>query len=409
VVRPVADSPCRGTAVPAAVRWPALAEDLKTEWVPDAVGGACIDPHSREPDGPPQQIDVAMASGTRRVPLAPIAVRVRGHLAAQRHLPAIERALAPGVHGYRDADTPYRVEWARMRALLDTNAASRGGGWILRADVKSFFSEASAIAVESAAGAGMGAFCRDVERAHGQALLPGHRWARRTANVLLGTVDHAVGAPFVRWQDDYTVFVADACQAREVLERIDAGLARVGLRRNAQKTRAGPAHDLMRAVRPGAGRPVWRAAKESGDVASLKRLLREAAEGGTAMSVDGLAETGEQFPTLVPRICWLLATRAGENAAASELCRLAESDDIWTAARALAAAAAAPGLAPAVSDAALQRQAGSAVLAVRALAARLLQARGLAWPASLPHVDRLLERASPEELAACRPVVATTL
>lgn len=59
------------------------------------------------------------------------------------------------------------------------------------------------------------------------------------ANLVLCSVDAAVGAPFVRWVDDYLVAATTERRAAEVLERMDHALARLGLTRSARKTVVG--------------------------------------------------------------------------------------------------------------------------------------------------------------------------
>src|SRR4051794_19301815 len=92
---PAGDAPATG-----ADRWPALAEDLLTDWVPDAVAGAGADPAD---DDACEWLVVSTASGPRSVPLAPIGLRIRGHLAAERALSPREAAMPAAVCGYRDA------------------------------------------------------------------------------------------------------------------------------------------------------------------------------------------------------------------------------------------------------------------------------------------------------------------
>jgi hypothetical protein len=60
------------------------------------------------------------------------------------------------------------------------------------------------------------------------------------ANAVLRSVDQAVGAPFVRWVDDYLVRPAGERRATEVLERMDEALDRLGLRRSLSKTHLRP-------------------------------------------------------------------------------------------------------------------------------------------------------------------------
>jgi hypothetical protein len=57
------------------------------------------------------------------------------------------------------------------------------------------------------------------------------------ANAVLRSVDGAVGGPFVRWVDDYLIPLPTERHGREVLERLDEALDRLGLTRSARKTR----------------------------------------------------------------------------------------------------------------------------------------------------------------------------
>jgi hypothetical protein len=403
--RPRSRAASSGVLVAAADRWPALREDLMTDWVPDAVGGAGVDPAAVEDaSGPPQVIEVATASGRPRVPLAPVGLRVRGHLAAEASLPPLEACLPSSVCGYRDAATPYRVEWQRWLGLL--RGMADGGGTVLRADVRSFFTEVSTEAVRRTVPWEMAGFCDDVRRLHGQFLLPGHRWARRVANLVLAPVDDRIAVPFARWQDDYALLVPDPDGAETAAAALDHALAGVGLRHNLGKSRVVAARELRAGAAPSA--PDWSRARSDRDVPAMKRLLRAAAQGRSAGPRLDTALV-EEFPTLLPRICWLLSIREGNPGAADLIGGLVASTDDWTAARAMAAAAGRPGLAAAVSPAHLQRHAASGLAPVRALAARLLHDRGLDWPTSLPHVDRALAASSRSGLGAFLPVVETTL
>ena len=57
------------------------------------------------------------------------------------------------------------------------------------------------------------------------------------AEAVLAEVDDALRPlPFLRWADDYLISVPSERAAGEALERLDAALARVGLRRSRPKT-----------------------------------------------------------------------------------------------------------------------------------------------------------------------------
>lgn len=411
-VAPVLAGPVRRLPVPAAQDWPGLAEDLTTNWLPDAVAGAGCGPDG--PIGPVGRIDVATGSGCRSVVLAPVGLRIRGHLLAQASLGAAEAALSPGVFGYRDAAGPYREDWAAFRAAAARLAAVRAVE--VRFDVRGFFAAvpAAALAVH---GPDTERFAREVEERYGQCLLPGHRWARRFANTVLDPVDRALGAPFVRWQDDYRVFVRDAAEAEAVLAAAADGLGRIGLSLNAAKTRVGePEEPAERWGPPGAAS--WAAAVGAGDVRRLKFLLRVAAQDaasgrrdGGGVPTGGLSRLVSERRVLAPRAAWALSARAagGDGAAAAELAALAGVPDPWVSARALAGLAAHPSLAGAAPARAVAAAADSPHAAVRALAARLLHAAGRPFPSSVPHVDRVLRGCSPSSLAGVAPEVRTTL
>jgi hypothetical protein len=80
------------------------------------------------------------------------------------------------------------------------------------------------------------------------------------ANAVLRSADEAVEAPFVRWVDDYLVVVAGDGQASEVLDRLDAALDRLGLRRSMPKTRVGRTSEWIgSALGPSGRSPLLRA------------------------------------------------------------------------------------------------------------------------------------------------------
>jgi hypothetical protein len=391
---------------------PALAEDLTTDWLPDAVAGAGA--AGNGPIKPVGRMDVAAAGGSRTVVLAPMPLRVRGHQVAERCLPDREAALSPGVFGYRDAGSAYRGDWAKFRAAAARPASARAVE--VRFDVRQFFATVPA-GVLDAFGTEAGHFARSVETEYGQCLLPGHRWARRFANAVLDGVDRSISAPFVRWQDDYRVFVHDRDEAASVLAVVAERLDEMGLALNADKTRIGhaqaPAPDNASPRAPG-----WKAAVTTRDVPRLKFLLRLAAEVGDGRAggpddeqvpTPGLACLVAQEPVLAPRAVWALVSRAGDAAARIELAAVAGSSDPWVAARGLAGFAACPALSDAAPERAVASAADNPHAAVRALAARILHWQGRPFPVSIPHVDRVLRDCAPAALVAVLPVVATTL
>jgi hypothetical protein len=64
----------------------------------------------------------------------------------------------------------------------------------------------------------------------------GYSDARFLGNVVLAIAERDLSFPFARWVDDYRLFVASKREANHAFDQLDAGLARVGLRRNVGKT-----------------------------------------------------------------------------------------------------------------------------------------------------------------------------
>jgi hypothetical protein len=135
----------------------------------------------------------------------------------------------------------------RLAARLETSRRSGGhGAGYLSTDVEDFYPSLGSETVARALLAA-GASPHDASRV--AAMLEG--WAALgyrglpigppasavLANAVLRPVDEAVGAPFVRWVDDYAVRLATERHAAEVLERTDEALDRLGLRRSRPKTR----------------------------------------------------------------------------------------------------------------------------------------------------------------------------
>src|SRR4051812_42790385 len=115
-----------------------LVEDLKTDWVPDALGG--YGTTTNDGDGPGDRMVVATSRGPREVALAPLSFRVHASKSVELCLMTEERRLSSSVFGYRDLSTPYRDEWRRAqerRATLSAVAPE------VYTDIRGFFSEVS--------------------------------------------------------------------------------------------------------------------------------------------------------------------------------------------------------------------------------------------------------------------------
>jgi hypothetical protein len=142
------------------------------------------------------------------------------------------------------------ASFRRLRARLgDSGPVAGDGAGYVSTDVEDFFPSVTPdtavralLAVgESPDDASLVASMLEGWAALGYPGLPiGPAASAVVANAVLRSVDEAVGAPFVRWVDDYVVRLATERYAGEVLERMDEALGRLGLRRSLPKTRVRP-------------------------------------------------------------------------------------------------------------------------------------------------------------------------
>jgi hypothetical protein len=136
---------------------------------------------------------------------------------------------------------------ARLEARLeDFRASPEDGTGYLATDVAEFF---PSVSPDAAARALLAASASPEDATRVAVMLEG--WAELgyrglpigpaasavIANAVLLAVDGVIGAPFVRWVDDYLVAVGSDRGATEVLERMDEAMERSGLRRSLPKTR----------------------------------------------------------------------------------------------------------------------------------------------------------------------------
>src|SRR5699024_8585475 len=96
---------------------PALWEDIKTDWIPDALGGAFLNTNS-PPEEAAETVAVPTASGLKVVPLPSVEMRAWAASQCDPFLSSQERSLDGRVFGYRDAITPYRESHAEFRIKL---------------------------------------------------------------------------------------------------------------------------------------------------------------------------------------------------------------------------------------------------------------------------------------------------
>jgi hypothetical protein len=208
-------------------------------------------------------------------------------------------------------------------------------------------------------------------------LPPEHRWAARLAGAYLAPVDEQVDrlAPrrWVRWGDEWLVFVPGPPAAEEIRAAVADRLAALGLALSAAKTTLRPAADAVATGRDVAGPParVWRRGLRDGDVRALRYALPRL-DPGPGVS-RALPELVRVWPRLLPRAVAYLdrAVHTGEGAA---VCRALLEDgtaaDPFALGRLLALAGRHEAVAGRVGGALLDSALGSGVRALRELGTR---------------------------------------
>ncbi len=239
------------SSVATAVTPEALAEDLRTAWVPDPLGHADLEPllnRSLPPKdtlGEWERLAVPRAIGR---PLIATMLRAQAHGALHRATHdvrgAIDDALTPGVCGYRrGAEVGFSYSSENRRFQQFSEGEADGSRWVVLADVERFFDHCSWDVVlsalnrtaPSASMAGVRAFA-DVAQRAGLATLPaGYADARLLANAVLAGPDSALDVPFARWVDDYRLFASTRTEAESSLTRLEDALAETGLTLNSSK------------------------------------------------------------------------------------------------------------------------------------------------------------------------------
>lgn len=390
-----------------------LLEDMKTDWVPDVLGGfgAAQDQLGEDLE----TIIVATSTGPRSVTLAPLSFRVDITGLTDEALRLVEANLPQHVCGYRDLLTPYRAEWLRAQQLSDVMSR---GKLTLRVDVEKFFSSVSAdtIARRAQLPGELVQAMTICEEVFGTPLLPGHRWARRIANAVLAPVDRSISAPFVRWQDDYQIFLDSPGQSKGVLAEVAAAAREIGLELNWNKSGLAPrtlathfpdpaqmtTQERLKAFQAASEDPV-------GNRPWIKRMLRAYAEVQDAAAVEVAAGLLEADPCLAPRVASYLAACLMDTKATDAVLSVIETeDDPWIVGRALAAACHSPEVCKAASLTALERWQAASPSAVSRLATRALHAARRGWQSPDDRLTHALLRPY-EELMQALPVLDTTL
>ncbi|MFI9257894.1 hypothetical protein ACIGT4_09240 [Streptomyces sioyaensis] len=396
--------------------------DLLTEWIPDALGATDV---IRDLAGGtvavPERLDagwlqVPLTRRTERVPVVPPAVRAHAHLLVERSL--LRQEPRPEVFSYRspvwDYRSAYRARQTRMREM-----ARRGDlPLVLRLDIHRFGQSLPLhVLLDAPWMTGeLAGYLTELHRATGRCLLPGHRWANRLGTAALAPIDAllAVTTPgrWLRWGDDWHVFVRDSAEAEQVRGVVEGGLEALGLRLSEDKSTtepvndlfAGPAHDV-------AGHPpeVWRRGIQDADVRALRyALARIEPDAHVSRALVGTVRT---WPVLLPRAVQYLdravSTPAGQEAA-RELLEDAHAD-LFGAARILALAGRHQALASGVSDRLLDVAAGCGISGLRTLSARVALCTGRRRMVHRPPAHLLRWIAQGADIRRNPPSVATLL
>jgi hypothetical protein len=122
--------------------------------------------------------------------------------------------------------------------------------WVVFADIKNFFESirfgpllhAAEDLVGPDASAQVGSLLLDFETIGIDSLPSGYCDTRMLANLYLHVVDKTLDVPFVRWVDDYRIFVPSGQRPDAVVDALSIALARIGLSLNQKKTRIVEAH-----------------------------------------------------------------------------------------------------------------------------------------------------------------------
>lgn len=230
----------------------ALAEDLQTAWAPDALG--LVDAESEIARGfsdgtvgKVEQLRFPKPGGsTLRAPVLAMPAMGQFHLAVEELRSPIDAALAPGVCGYRrGAEEGFSYSSENIRFSQLTEAEAQHSKVVVFADVRHFFEQCSWDVVVDRVDAlvghnveinGLRDFAK-VAASTGLAGLPaGYANSRLLGNAILASVDSVIDPTFVRWVDDYRIFVDSQYEADQVLNQLREALDTMGMSLNESKT-----------------------------------------------------------------------------------------------------------------------------------------------------------------------------
>lgn len=180
------------------------------------------------------------------------------HRATARVVPAVEACMSEAVVADRIRDPgtlpPDGHRWlspwkqARRNFAMEARLLSRTGV-VAKTDVRDCFGSIRPVVVERALlrvgchPSEAGLICRvlrEVEEACGPGLPVGPPASTVLANAVLSEADEALaGVPFLRWVDDFLIFVPDQRRASSSLILLSEALAAAGLELAPEKTSVG--------------------------------------------------------------------------------------------------------------------------------------------------------------------------
>ena len=324
-----------------------LLEDMRTAWVPDYLGAAdalaeLAAGRIPSPDfAALEEVPIRTTKGPGSGWVAPPTTSLYLTSLFETELQSGERHLEPSVCGYRDSATPYRQEFKRYRQLLVD--LSKEFPYAVTSDIKDCFGSIHRDLIAKVI-TGREEHCKvleQIEHKTGQCLLSGFRWARRLVNVVLRIVDIRLKAPFVRWQDDYSLFAATEKDAFAALHLLEDAVHQAGLSINWAKTRVTSSSAIRFPVFADEdARDLYLRGRETCDVRALKFALTRLGQDSDPLVVDDIHCVVTQMPVLAPRAAaYLSAIRAIHPYVVDRTVRdLSVADDTWTRVRFLAVA-----------------------------------------------------------------------
>ncbi|MFE6775672.1 hypothetical protein [Streptomyces sp. NPDC057702] len=260
--------------------------DLLTDWIPDALGATDVLrglAAGRAPGSGALAVEwlrVPLAHRREVVPVVSTAVRARLHHATERALRGV--TAPPEVFSYRGPGWDYTTAFRRRGERLRDLAGRDDLPLVLGLDVHRFGRSLPLATVLGASWMSeqLGALVSQLHAAAGHVVFSSHRWANRVGGAALAPVDATLGGlvpgRWLRWADDWHVFVRDEAEADRVREAVREALAALGLTlasakgglRPAATVLAGPARDVA-----GAPSRVWRASTREDDLRGMRFAL----------------------------------------------------------------------------------------------------------------------------------------